>query len=194
MQKFLVIIFTSLTLGMTYAMNAIAEDFIIDDRSSGTINATSGGQWRVFTDQVMGGVSNGSLKPDRHNGKDCLRMTGQVSTQNNGGFVQITLDLNAGKAFNADAYTGIDIDVAGNNETYNLHYRTSNLWLPWQSYRASFEATPEWNRIRIPFQQMEAYRTGSRLRQDKIKRIGLVAIGRDFEANLCVGAVKFYAN
>lgn len=188
MKHVLFIILTSLTC----TMNALAQDLIIDDRSSSSAASNIGGEWRLFTDQVMGGVSNGSLQADQYSGKNCLRMTGKVSTENNGGFVQMALDLNAGKALDASAYQGLQIEIAGNNEEYNLHYRTSGLWLPWQSYRATFKATPEWKTIRIPFEQMEPYRTGQKFHPNKLKRIGLVAIGKNFEADLCVGPVSFY--
>lgn len=193
MKHYLLIISKSLFLmSLGCSMNTHAENLIIDDRSTGSITSNLGSNWRMFTDQVMGGVSNGSLKPDQYDGRNCLRMQGQVSTENNGGFVQMTLDLNAGKAFDASAYQGLEIEIAGNNEEYNLHYRTTGLWLPWQSYRASFNASPKWSKVRIPFNMMKPYRTGQKFRQNKIKRIGLVAIGKNFEADLCIGSVKFY--
>ncbi len=173
-------------------MNVNAKDMIIDDRSTGSSVSNLGGEWRLITDQVMGGVSTGSLTLDGYLGRECLRIKGQVSTRNNGGFVQIALDLNADKSFDASAYEGIMLDVAGNNEQYNLHLRTSGLWLPWQSYRAGFKAMDQWNTIKIPFAQIKPYRTTRALRTDKIKRLGLVAIGREFNADLCVGSVKFY--
>ena len=190
MQRILFIILTSLTC----TMNAHAQDLIIDDRSTSSTASNRGGEWRLFTDQVMGGVSNGSLQAEQYSGKNCLRMKGKVSTENNGGFVQMALDLNAGKAFDASDYQGLQIEIAGNNEEYNLHYRTSGLWLPWQSYRTTFKATSEWKTIRIPFEQMKPYRTGQKFRPNKLKRIGLVAIGKNFEADLCVGSVIFYGS
>jgi len=172
----------------------LAKDLIIDDRGSGNLNSSLGTQWRLVTDQVMGGVSSGDLAQDRYKGRNCLRMRGDVSTDNNGGFVQIALDLtNNDKSFDASAYTGVELSVSGNNERYNIHFRTTDLWLPWQSYRFSFVATPEWQTIRIPFANIEAYRTTTKFHQDKLKRIGLVGIGRDFKADLCMESIKFYA-
>lgn len=170
-----------------------AEDLIIDDRTSGNKSSSLGAQWRLVTDQIMGGVSNGDLTLDSYKGRNCLRMHGDVSTDNNGGFVQIALDLTKDKPFDASAYIGVELSVAGNNERYNVHFRTTDLWLPWQSYRFSFEATPEWQTIRIPFTNLEAYRTATKFHKNKLKRIGLVGIGRDFKADLCVGSIKFYA-
>jgi Complex I intermediate-associated protein 30 (CIA30) len=169
-----------------------AQDLIIDDRSSGNLSANLGTQWRLVTDQVMGGVSNGELNLGDYRGKRCVCIRGNVSTDNNGGFVQIALDLSQGEPFDASAYAGVEISVSGNNEPYNVHIRTSDLTMPWQSYRLTFKATPEWRTIRIPFADLEAYRTTTKFRQAKLKRIGLVGIGRDFKADLCVALIKFY--
>lgn len=77
----------------------------------------------------MGGVSDGSLLA--HSYKD--------------------------KSFDASANNSIELEVAGNNESYNLHVRTTDLWLPWQSYRSSFIVTQDWQTIRIPFSSIEPY-------------------------------------
>jgi len=171
----------------------LAKDLIIDDRASGNISSNLGTKWRLVTDQVMGGVSKGDLTQDSYKGRNCLRMRGDVSTDNNGGFVQMALDLTKDKPFDASAYAGVELSVSGNDEHYNVHFRTTDLWLPWQSYRFSFKATPEWQTIRIPFESIEAYRTTTKFHKDKLKRIGLVGIGRAFKADLCVGLIKFYA-
>ncbi|GJL76922.1 MAG: hypothetical protein NMNS02_30280 [Nitrosomonas sp.] len=171
----------------------LAKDFIIDDRTSGNLSSSLGTPWRLVTDQVMGGVSSGNLTLDNYKDRDCLRLHGDVSTENNGGFVQIALNLAKDESFDASAYAGIELSVSGNNEQYNVHFRTTDLWLPWQSYRFSFKATPEWQTIRIPFANIEAYRTTIKFHKDKLRRIGLVAIGRAFEADLCVASLKFYA-
>ena len=167
---------------------------LIDDRSSGTLQSSSAGEWRLVTDRVMGGRSTAELLPDNYLGKSCLRLRGLVSTADNGGFVQMALDLAAGEHYDASGYDGIELEVAGNGEHYNLHLRTSNLWMPWQSYRAPFNAGPQWRKIRIPFNEFEAYRTSSRFRADRLIRIGVVAIGRDFEADLCFAGLYLYRN
>ena len=46
-------------------------------------------QWNFITDQVMGGVSTGKFIVEKVDGVMCYRMTGDVSTKNNGGFIQI---------------------------------------------------------------------------------------------------------
>ena len=173
-------------------MNASAQDLIIDDRSTGNTRSNIGAGWRLVTDRVMGGISKGSLTPESYLDKKCLRMQGEVSTENNGGFVQMALDLNDGKEFDASNFQGLELVVAGDNEVYNLHYRTSGLWMPWQSYRASFKVSPEWGIVKIPFSMMTQYKTSKKFQASKIKRLGLVAIGKNFDADLCVASVRFY--
>lgn len=169
-----------------------ASDLIIDDRTSGTYQSNLGTEWQLVTDQVMGGVSNGELTLYRYNNRDCLQMRGDVSTENNGGFVQIVLPLSEHGEFDATNYTGIELEVAGNNQPYNIHIRTSGLLFPWQSYRFSFQATTEWQTLHFPFTEVKPYKTSKRFQQQRLLRIGLVGIGRDFQADLCVASVKFY--
>lgn len=195
----LVFFLATVNPGIIQSVSATSQNnnFIIDDRTSNSFNSNLGTKWRLVTDDVMGGLSSGKLTLDDVNGKSCIRMQGDVSTENNGGFVQIALPLSDNnpddKPFNASAYTGIEITVAGNNESYNIHFRTDNLWFPWQSYRFSFIATADWQTYRIPFDKLEPYKTSKEFSPDDIIRIGLVAIGREFKANLCLASIKLYA-
>ena len=165
---------------------------IIDDRSSGDLHSNMGTQWRLVTDNVMGGLSEGQLTLHSHQTKDCLRIQGNVTTENNGGFLQIALPL-SDDVFDASAYDGVEIEVSGNNELYNIHLRTDELWFPWQSYRSSFTASTDWQIYRIPFTELEKYKTFTSFDKKQLTRIGMVAIGRDFEADLCLAAIRFYA-
>jgi len=169
-----------------------ASDLIIDDRTSGSYRSNLGTEWQLVTDQVMGGVSDGELTLDNYNKRNCLRMRGDVSTENNGGFVQIALPMSEQDDFDATDYTGIELEVAGNNEPYNIHIRTSGLWFPWQSYRFTFQATTDWNTLRFPFTEIKPYKTNKSFQQHRLMRIGMVGIGRDFQASLCVASVKLY--
>lgn len=147
--------------------------------------------WRLVSDGVMGGVSRGELVREDRLGEPCLGFRGQVSTENNGGFLQIALDVDA-DALAARDQEGIRLVVSGNGEPYNLHLRTANLWLPWQSYRATFETVSEWREVRLPFSDFTPYKTGAKLDVGRLRRIGIVAIGRDFGADICVKDVALY--
>jgi hypothetical protein len=174
------------------AMPNAMKTLIIDDRSNKDVKSNLGTNWQLVTDGVMGGLSQGQLTLDEYKDKNCLRMRGNVTTENNGGFIQIALSLSDPGDFDASAYTGVEIEVAGNNELYNIHFRTADLWFPWQSYRSSFTAASDWQTYRIAFSELEKYKTHHQFSQDEIKRIGLVAIGREFEADLCLADIRFY--
>ena len=79
-------------------------------------------EWNLVTDQVMGGVSVGKLSVEEIEGFKCYRMIGEVSTKNNGGFIQIRTKLNP-EIYSKD-YKGVYIKVYGNNNNYNLHLFT----------------------------------------------------------------------
>jgi len=182
------IIASSLSNAMANDMNLL----VIDDRSNNDLTSNLGTKWRLVTDGVMGGLSQGQLTLDEYKGKSCLRMRGDVTTENNGGFVQIALALAVKDVFDASAYSGIEIEVAGNNEVYNIHFRTDELWFPWQSYRYSFKAERDWKTYRITFSELEKYKTTHKFSSEEIERIGLVAIGREFKADLCLADIRFY--
>jgi Complex I intermediate-associated protein 30 (CIA30) len=165
---------------------------VIDDRSSGDYSSGAGSGWRLVTDTVMGGVSNGQLTVEEFNGRPCLRLHGEVRTENNGGFIQAALHLETMRVRDASDFDGVVIDIYGNGETYNLHLRQDGLWLPWQAFRASFTAPPEWQTHYLPFAQFQPHKTSASLKRDRLKRIGVVAIGRVFTADLCIGRIGYY--
>ena len=84
------------------------------------------------------------------------------------------------------------MDVYGNDEAYNLHLRTDDLWLPWQSYRATFQAPAHWQTVQLPFSDFTPYKTSKTLDLGELERIGVVAIGRAFRADVCVARLGFY--
>ena len=167
---------------------------ILDDLNAPHPRAANGAEWRLFTDRVMGGVSNGTMTRETVSGRAAIRMRGDVSLENNGGFIQISLDLVPGSApADARAWAGIEIDVLGRDEDYSLRLRTTDLTESWQSYRQGFVATPTWTTVRLPFAEFTPHRTEAPLDLTKLRRIGVVAIGRAFSADLAVGGVRFFA-
>lgn len=166
---------------------------IIDDLSQPPTRASNGATWALISDRVMGGVSNGAMRRETVDGRDAIHVTGDVSLANNGGFLQIALDLAAdGAPMDARGWSGIEIDVIGNDETYNLHLRTADVSRPWQSYRQGFVAQPAWRTIRLPFTGFQPHRIDARLDLGRLRRIGIVAIGRAFHADIAIGGVRFH--
>jgi hypothetical protein len=165
---------------------------VIDDRSQAGLRAATGTDWRVMTDTVMGGVSSGSLIATEVAGRPCLRLTGEVSLENNGGFVQASLDLRPPGTLDARDYRGIELEIYGNGERYNLHLRTADTRIVWQSYRASFMAESRWLAVRLPFSEFRPYRIDPPLDLGTLRRLGLVAIGRAMHADLCIARISLY--
>jgi hypothetical protein len=149
--------------------------------------------WRLVTDAVMGGVSRGSIAKETLESREAIRMRGDVSTENNGGFVQIALDLAPETgSFDAGSFTGLEMDVLGNHESYGAHLRTTDITRPQQSYRQSFVTTSDWQTLQLPFVQFMPHRIDIPLDVRRLRRIGLVAIGREFAADVAVARLAFY--
>ncbi len=149
-------------------------------------------RWRLFSDRVMGGISTGQARQTELDGLRCLRMQGDVRLENNGGFVQVASDLELSEREAFIGGDGIELVVYGNSETYNVHLRTDGMRYPWQSYRASFLATPQWQTLRLPFAAFEPHRVEGALDSGQVRRLGVVAIGRAFTADLCIHRVGVY--
>lgn len=165
---------------------------IVDDLSREPPLAAIGNGWQLLTDQVMGGVSIGTMVRDVVGGRTAIRMRGEVSLQNNGGFVQIALDLSPDHGVvDASAWDGIELDVFGNGQEYRVHLRTDALTKPWQSYRQVFTADAQWRTVQLPFDHFVAHRTDVPLDTRRLRRLGLVAIGRAFSADLSLGGLRF---
>jgi Complex I intermediate-associated protein 30 (CIA30) len=166
---------------------------LIDDLSRDELVATIGTRWQLVTDRVMGGVSDGLLVRETVSGRPALRMRGEVSLENDGGFVQMALDLAPGRGVvDASAWRGIELDVSGNDEVYGAHLRTDAIERPWQSYRQGFRAEAAWRTVRLAFADFAPHRIDVPLDVRRLRRIGLVAIGRAFAADLAVSALRFY--
>ena len=166
---------------------------LIDDFTDEGLVSNLGTCWRGVSDRVMGGISEASVSHDAIEGRPCLRLTGDVRLENDGGFIQAALDLaRSGEAIDASGYTGVRIAVRGNGEKYSVHLRTPDNVRPWQSYRVQFTARSDWEQIDLPFEAFAPYRLEVGLDTTRLRRIGLVAIGRAFDADLAVSELAFY--
>ena len=172
--------------------NMLPATAIIDDLSRKPPVATIGSAWKLVTDAVMGGVSQGVMAREEVAGRSAIRVRGDVNLENNGGFVQASLDLSpTAHVVDASGWDGIAIDVYGNSEVYNVHLRTDYLQRPWQSYRQDFTAYPDWRTVVLRFSAFAPYRTDIPLDTHRLKRVGLVAIGRAFRCDLAIGGLRY---
>ena len=166
---------------------------VIDDFADPGLISRLGTRWRAVSDQVMGGVSQPSLSHDSIDGRACLRLGGHVRLDNNGGFIQASLDLASdGRPLDASFYQGVRLVVRGNGESYSVHLRSPATVRPWQSYRAHFIADAAWRTVELPFSAFVPHRLEQPLDVSRLRRIGLVAIGREFQADLAVCELAFY--
>lgn len=167
---------------------------IIDDLSREPPQSSIGTNWQIFTDRVMGGRSQGYMARDNIAGRPAIRMRGDVSLESNGGFIQISLDLAPdGETFDATGWLGFEIDVYGEREEYDFRLRTSELTQPWQSYRHSFAVETNWKTVRISFDRLKPHRTEKPPSIRRLRRLGLVAIGKAFSADLALGGIRLFA-
>jgi len=183
-----------IVVGTGWSRSLAATTDVIDDLSQRPPRASNGADWELVADRVMGGVSNGTMRRETVRGREAIHMQGDVRLENNGGFLQIALDLAPGNAtVDASRWAGLEIDVIGNGESYNLHLRTADVVRPWQSYRQSFVAAPQWQTLRMPFAEFEAHRVDAPLNPSTLRRIGIVAIGRAFHADIAISGLRFHA-
>ena len=164
---------------------------ILDDLSKPGVT-TQKQNW-AFYRWVMGSFQ-GKAIISSIGGINCYQMVGNVTTENNGGFIQIRNQLKP--TISTKEYEGIYLKVMGNNEDYSIHLRTALTLAPWQYYKFSFKAKDKWREIRAPFSEFKksnVYQPSDLVGQ-KIKSIGLVAGFKDFTADICLSEIGFYNN
>ena len=195
---FLIIYHPLLVLGKNLSIidsmiNRQSESLLIDDFSGSNGISSLGPQWRMFTDRVMGGVSTADWAYETIDGRRCVRLRGDVSLANNGGFVQIALPLTEeGRPFDASAFKGVRLWAYGNGEMYHIHLRSTDNRRPWQYYGAKFIADSSWRMVELPFSDFYPESLRAELKTDQLVRIAVVAIGREFKADIAVERLEFY--
>ena len=149
-------------------------------------------KWSFVTDGVMGGLSSGKVNIENIKGVPCYRMTGNVTTENNGGFIQMRT-LMAPK-IDTDKYQGIYLKVYGNNKYYSIHLRTRYTIAPWQYYSFDFFASKEWVEIKAPFKEFSKsnFYQPKKLENQEVNSIGLIAGFENFKANICMAEIGLY--
>ena len=73
--------------------------------------------WTAISDQVMGGISEVNFYEIEEDGETFYRLEGNVSTENNGGFIQSRVKMN----INSNNFDGIRLKVRGNNNDCLLY-------------------------------------------------------------------------
>ncbi len=189
MLHFIVLVLAAFTplLGFSENTDKIKEGdalLVIDDFNEDSIS-----RWQFVSDQVMGGISTGEVDFVSDGDDAIARMIGSVSTENNGGFIQFRRSISL-----PDGLTGLRLRVRGNNQRYFVHIRTGGTVLPWQYYSAEFFASENWDDIFLPFKNFgRSSRWLNRiLEPSMVRSLGIVAYGRDHQADIQVSKLEGY--
>jgi len=179
---------------------------VIDDMSEPFPFTSSGSQWEGKTDQVMGGLSGGSLIRETIGGKLANVLRGTVSLENNGGFIQIatllSLDPSVDMFVHATDYDGVELEVycehegAEFEEDFNVHLKTPICERQQSSYRGSFAIeSGKWAVVRLPWSAFEGFGPGADSNPfvPSLRRLGVVSIGEAKDVVLAVGKVGFFS-
>ena len=181
MKKILYIILILMTM---FTNKSFAESILKDNFQNST-------QWKFISDNVMGGVSTGSINYVMKEGNSSAYLSGNVSTKNNGGFIQIRRSL---KNIDLSKAKYIKITAKGNNQKYFLHLRTSGTILPWQYYQISFEVKEEYKEYILQIKEFK--KSGSfqpsMVNSKSISSVAVVAYGRDHKADIHVKEISFH--
>ena len=147
-------------------------------------------KWNFVTDQVMGGVSSGNVEFIPLKNNFVAHITGKISTQNRGGFIQIRRKLNK---VNLENSKFINITAKGNNQKYFVHIRTTGTILPWQYYQIDFNVDNEFKVFRLPINNFKRSSSllSNKINPKRITSIGIVAFGRDHIADIIVKEIRF---
>ena len=182
MVKFLI------TLSLTLSSIAFAKDEI-----SIPFTEDNARYWQYISDQTMGGVSDGQAILDKDGDMIFARLTGNVSTANNGGFIQIRTNFSFVDLINTNKdLKGVLLNTKGNGETYHIFIRTSEDRSYRDFYSATFTTNDNWEIVDLPFSKFKHRYSNRSLDGNDIRTFGIVAYGRNFYSDVSVSEISFY--
>ena len=145
--------------------------------------------WRPITDQVMGGISKLVIS---HN-DGVFSMKGEVSTENNGGFVRLSNRID----INSNDFKGIKFKAKGNSEIYEIHVTLKGLKIPpWSYFSQAFEVNNDWQEYEIFFKDLKRSSgfSASSMKAKNIRDLSIAGFGRDFEVDLTIKDISLISN
>ena len=196
MKKLLLLVLISLT---TLAS-------ALEDNLSFPFTPDSVKNWKFFSDQVMGGISEGQVSLEQDGDKVFIRLSGDIRTDNNGGFIQLRTSTSLSNKplmfkllhnskKDGKKLQGIRLKVKGNGEKYHIFIQTTIFYrLPTGYHIATFDTSPNWKMVDLPFNKFKELNSNknSNFDANNIKTFGIVAYGRDFTSDLSVSSIEFY--
>ncbi len=166
------------------AMERVLTDF---GTGAGAVPAQA---WYAVSDRVMGGVSREAAGLEQVGDRMAMRLTGFVSSANNGGFIMLGCPLPAG--LGAAEWTGLRLTVRGAGDGYRVTLRTADTRRPWEHYAQPLPVATDWRTVDLPFAGFQPNRALPPMDLEGLTRIGLVAGGKDAPADLAVARVVIY--
>ena len=158
-----------------------------------TFNQENAKYWQYISDQTMGGVSNGKAILEKDGDIYFARLIGNVSTDNNGGFIQFRSILSSFNILDdKKILKGVRLNTRGNGEKYHIFIRTSETRSYRDFYYATFTARDKWETVELPFSQFKHRYSTKTLIGNDIRTFGIVAYGRDFFSDVSVSEIIFY--
>ena len=140
----------------------------------------------VYTDQVMGGKSE--LRANFEEG--IVKLDGEVTTKNNGGFVRLAHRPNE---INKNA-KGIKFKAKGNNEAYEVHVTLKGMKMPpWSYLSTSFDVNDQWSEYQILFSDLKKNGLmAASMKPKNIREISIAGYGRDFNVDLELKDIELF--
>jgi hypothetical protein len=184
-----------ISIGVLFMVNSASATTIIDNFETPGRSNFSGTQWQGFADSVMGGVSRINARYESENNESYLRMSGKVSLDNNGGFIQTRLFLDPrGRPVDLSKYNGIRMKVRGQGDSYFIHVRTDRTAMPWAYYAAPIRVTENWQDVNISFSDFRSkgMALSSRLNTKRIRSLAVVAAWKNFNADISIAEISLY--
>ena len=150
----LLTLFLMTVLMLSFNSKAVADENVL----AYPFTADSGKYWQYVSDRVMGCVSDGKVNIEQDGEMYYARLTGNVSTANNGGFIQLRASVSfANSEKDGKNLKGVRLNVRGNSETYYIHIRTNESWSPSDYYATTFKADENWQMIDLPFNKLPVF-------------------------------------
>lgn len=126
---------------------------LLDDFADRDLEGNWGGQWEITTDKIAGGNSKGQLDIVEHGGKPHLRVRGEVLA----GFrwgpwcgTAIQWHPSGRKLIDASSFEGLELLLRATERGYTVTCHRAAV-KDFNYWTTSFEATGDWQTVRIPF-------------------------------------------
>lgn len=187
----------ALASGPVFSQQHDWSSLLLDDftRTDGLSHLAT--EWEGFTDRVMGGRSDIAVRVQETSQGPALHMTGRVSLENRGGFIQARLPMSREGSRDVSEYRGVAVTArAGSSDLdhYYVHLRTDRTRFPWSHYTQNLPIGEEWRRIELPFTDFEPrYMLGGGSPDvSRLRSVAIVAGNAEFMADIQVRSIELY--